>query len=304
MSKLPGFITAIDFETTSITEPRATEIGLVALDGNLKPVATFESVIKPPRQVAKRALGISRLSMDQINSAKSFSNYWGNIHPFLDNRVLVAHNAVFDMKVLQAELEDLGISKLPPSVCTCLLARKIMPEAVNHRLGHLCGLLDISLNAHRALSDAAACGNLLAELSSISSEAVNSEISKARAGSISFSAPSQPPSEPIVRQTVEVPRRNEDQAYETFTEIIASGKKQVALTGSPKIGKLAFGDLVASIGYFYKETTPGPRHTAFLVKSEADFGERKIRLATVAGVPVLHEDEFHHFVDLVREMGE
>jgi DNA polymerase-3 subunit epsilon len=303
VSTLPGFITAIDFETTSITDPRATEIGLVALDEDLKPVSTFETVIKPPRQVAKRALGVSRLSMDQIISAKIFSDYWGNIQPYFDNRILIAHNAEFDMKVLRAELADIGISKLPPSVCTCLLARKIMPAAVNHRLGHLCGLLDISLNAHRALSDAAACGNLLAELISISDETAHAEISRAMAGITSFGVPSKAPSEPLIRQSVEVPRRNEDQAYETFKEIIASGKTQVALTGSPKIGKSAFGELVASIGYLYKETTPGPRHTAFLVKANSDAGERKIRHATEAGVPVLREEEFHHFVDLVGEMG-
>jgi len=304
MVELPGFITALDFETTSITNPRATEIGLVALDENLNSVATFETLIKPPRQVDKRALGVSRLSIDQINSAIPFSDYWANIHPFLNNRVIVAHNAEFDMKVLRAELADIGVSKLPPFICTCLLARRIIPTAVNHRLGHLAGLFDISLNEHRALSDAHACGNILGALISISSETIHVEIAKAQLGITCLSAPKKPMAKPILRQSVEVPRRNEDQAYETFQEIICSGKLQVALTGTPKIGKIAFGELVASVGYFYKETTPGPRHTAFLVKANSGAGERKIKHAAEAGVPVLRESEFHHFINLLGEKEE
>ena len=59
---LPGFITVIDFETTSINNPRATEIGLVALDLNLDPIAHYETVINPGKRVDKRSLGVSRLS--------------------------------------------------------------------------------------------------------------------------------------------------------------------------------------------------------------------------------------------------
>ena len=69
---LPGFITAIDFETTSINNPRATEIGLVALDDDLNPVAKFETLIKPTRSVESRSLLVSRLSLEQINSANPF----------------------------------------------------------------------------------------------------------------------------------------------------------------------------------------------------------------------------------------
>jgi DNA polymerase-3 subunit epsilon len=300
---LPGFITAIDFETTSINNPRATEIGLVALDLNLEPVATYETVINPGRPVNKRSLGVSRLSMEQINSAEPFSAYWPSIHPFINNRVLVAHNAEFDLKVLKAELETIGIKTLPPSICSCLLARKIYPKIPTHRLRFLASVLNIDLTPHRALSDALACGALLKNLISREPNAVNEKIEKAKTITETFPEPNKLLTLPLLRKTFETPFRNEDHAFETFKEIIASGKKQVALTGLPKIGKEAFAELLDSIGYFYKETTPGPRNTAFLVKSNVDFGERKIRHATEAGVPVLREEEFHHFVNLVKELG-
>jgi DNA polymerase-3 subunit epsilon len=299
---LPGYLTAIDFETTSINNPRATEIGLVALDLNLEPFATYETVINPGKPVNKRSLGVSRLSMEQINSAKPFSAYWPAIHPFISNRILIAHNAQFDMKVLKAEFEKLGIFKMPPSVCSCQLSRKINSTTDIHRLSHLAGLFDIPLNAHRALSDATACGALLKNMHE-RSPLVQTNLDQARTAIVELPKPSGAPVEPQIRKSVTIEARNEDWAFETYTEIIASGKKQVALTGTPRIGKAAFGELLDSVGYFYKETTPGPRHTAFLVKADVDAGDRKIRHATEAGVPVLREEEFHHFVKLVKELG-
>ena len=299
---LPGYITAIDFETTSINNPRATEIGLVALDLNLEPVATFETVINPEKPVNRRSLGVSRLSMEQINSAKTFSAYWPAIYPFINNRILVAHNAQFDMKVLEAELANIGVSKPPPSICTCMLSRKINSVTDIHRLFHLTGLFDIPLNAHRAISDATACGALFKNMHG-RSPLVQEQIDQAKLKIIDLPKPSGTAAEAQIRKSVSVEARNEDWAFETYTEIIASGKKQVALTGTPQIGKAAFAELLESVGYFYKETTPGPRNTAFLVKSKVDAGERKIRHATEAGVPVLREEEFHHFVNLVKELG-
>lgn len=298
---LPGFITAIDFETTSINNPRATEIGLVALDLNLDPVATYETVINPGKPVNKRSLGVSRLSMEQINSAKPFSAYWPAIHPFINNRILVAHNAQFDMRVLKAESESIGISKMPPSICTCQLSRKINSMTDVHRLFHLTGVFDIPLIAHRAISDTTACAALFKNMHG-RSPLVQGLIDQARTAIVEIPKPSGTPTEPQIRKSVSVEARNEDWAFETYTEIIASGKKQVALTGTPQIGKAAFAELLESVDYFYKETTPGPRNTAFLVKSKVDAGERKIRHATEAGVPVLREEEFHHFVNLVKEL--
>jgi hypothetical protein len=220
--------------------------------------------------------------MEQINSAKTFSAYWPAIHPFINNRILVAHNAQFDMRVLEAELNNIGISKMPPSICTCMLSRKINSVTDIHRLFH-CGALFKNMYGRSSL--------------------VQAQIDQVKSKVIALPKPPGIAAEAQIRKSASVEARNEDWAYETYTEIIASGKKQVALTGTPQIGKAAFAELLDSVGYFYKETTPGPRNTAFLVKSNIDAGERKIRHATEAGVPVLNEYELHHFVNLVKELG-
>ena len=58
-SSLPGKVTVIDFETTSLVDPRATEIGLVALDDELNEVASFETVIRPPKAASKQSIAFS-----------------------------------------------------------------------------------------------------------------------------------------------------------------------------------------------------------------------------------------------------
>jgi DNA polymerase-3 subunit epsilon len=311
---LPGFITAIDFETTSINNPRATEIGLVALDDDLNPVAKFETLLKPPRSVESRSLLVSRLSLEQINSANSFVAHWSNIHPFLNNRVIVAHNAEFKMKVLQAELEEIGITTIPPCICTCLLARKIYPKIPTHRLrflgtvldvdsGSLASTLKMGLNPRRALSDALVCGGLLKVFISRKPVAVQDQIAKAQIITHSYQEPDRLLTPPMLRKSFETYFRNENHAFETFEEIISSGKKQVELTGKSRIGESAFIELLESVGFFYKDKTTDSRNTAFIVKSKLDADEETIREATEAGIPVLREEEFHYFVNLVKELG-
>lgn len=312
---LPGFITAIDFETTSINSPRATEIGLVALDDDLNPVAKFETLIKPTRSVGSRSLLVSRLSLEQINSANPFLAHWSDIHPFLNNRVIVAHNAEFKLKILQAELEEMGIAKIPPFICTCLLARRIYPKIPTHRLRFLGSVLEVDLeslasrigiqpNPHRALSDALVCGGLLKVFMSREPGVVQDQIIKTQAITDSYEEPEKVLTPPIIRKSFETYFRNEDHAFETFEEIISSGRKQVALTGNPRIGESEFIELLKSVGFFYNDKIPVPANTAFIVKSKLDADEETIRQATEAGVPVLREEEFHHFVNLVKELGE
>jgi DNA polymerase-3 subunit alpha (Gram-positive type) len=72
----------------------------------------------------------------------------------LENSVLVAHNAEFDMGFLSMELEKIGL-KLPriPVVDTLSLARRNWKFKSN-RLGNIAAELNISNeNWHRALSD-------------------------------------------------------------------------------------------------------------------------------------------------------
>lgn len=75
---------------------------------------------------------------------------------FISGHHLVAHNATFDSKFLDAELSRLKLRRDNDFVCTMLTARRVYQRAPNHKLETLVRLLGINSSGqfHRALADA------------------------------------------------------------------------------------------------------------------------------------------------------
>ena len=135
---MDGTLTILDFETTSLENPFAIEIGMIAINENLEEIARYESVIKPPVEVGKKILGMTRLTSNQVNSAPVFDDLWPDIHPFLSNRIVVAHFASFESRVLHKEFHRLGIEEyLPKTLCTRDFTKKIFSGLDNYKLEFL-----------------------------------------------------------------------------------------------------------------------------------------------------------------------
>ena len=84
----------------------------------------------------------------------------------LSGRIMVAHNAPFDRRVLRQAFERSGLEwPNPPMICTAAMARKLLPLQRERRLGALADALGIEVSvAHRALADAETCGRVLCAL--------------------------------------------------------------------------------------------------------------------------------------------
>src|ERR671922_2604863 len=84
----------------------------------------------------------------------------------LDGRVLVAHNARFDVHVLRQAFERAGLDwPRPPVVCTVALARRFAPLVRRRGLASLAGSLGIEVEeVHRALPDALTCARVFCAL--------------------------------------------------------------------------------------------------------------------------------------------
>ncbi len=84
----------------------------------------------------------------------------------LEGRVLVAHNAAFDRRVLRQAFDRAGLDwPDPPVLCTVALARRMLPLQRRRALGELAAALGIDVaGAHRALVDAETCGRVLCAL--------------------------------------------------------------------------------------------------------------------------------------------
>jgi DNA polymerase-3 subunit epsilon len=78
----------------------------------------------------------------------------------------VAHNAAFDHGFVSRAFAQWGLPAYSgPVLCTCKLARRLIPELGRYNLDYLCAHLGISNRArHRALGDAKATASALIDL--------------------------------------------------------------------------------------------------------------------------------------------
>jgi len=150
-------ICIIDFETANNHPASACSIGLVVFEEG---VVIYEGVylIKPDPDHAffdPFNISIHGIHPEDVENAPNFEELWPLLRPWFHQNLLVAHNAMFDMGVLNALLLQYGISKpLCTYIDTVEIARRLWPFLPNHRLNTVCEYLGIELNHHEALSDA------------------------------------------------------------------------------------------------------------------------------------------------------
>lgn len=114
----------------------------------------------PLRRGIRRLTGITQAMVD---GAPELQTVVGLLAPLLEGRVLVAHNAPFDRRVLRQAFDRCGLEwPRPPILCTAALARVLLPLVRERRLQALASSLDIDAPvAHRALADAETCARVL-----------------------------------------------------------------------------------------------------------------------------------------------
>ncbi|MGH2857136.1 MAG: exonuclease domain-containing protein, partial [Solirubrobacteraceae bacterium] len=89
-----------------------------------------------------------------------------SVAELLAGRVMVAHNAPFDVRVLRQAFARIGLDwPDPPVLCTAALARVLLPLQRRRGLTVLAEALGVEVHAaHRALADAETCGRVLCAL--------------------------------------------------------------------------------------------------------------------------------------------
>jgi len=75
---------------------------------------------------------------------------------FIEDHDLVAHNASFDQRFLDAECQRIRRRYAGAFACSMLAARRVYPDAPNHKLGTLVMFKQLPMSGtfHRALADA------------------------------------------------------------------------------------------------------------------------------------------------------
>jgi DNA polymerase III subunit epsilon len=160
-----------DTETTGL-DPyqghRLVEIGCVELLNRFPTGRTFHRYLNPERDIPPEAFAIHGLSNDFLKPQPVFANIAVDLLAFIGDAALVAHNAMFDLGFVNAELERMNQAAIPRDrlVDTLLLARRKYPGSSN-RLDDLCvrfGIDNSRRTKHGALLDAELLADVYVEL--------------------------------------------------------------------------------------------------------------------------------------------
>ena len=153
---------AIDFETANNYRTSACSLGMAIVKEN-NVVDTKDWLIKPePYFFSDFNTAIHGIKESDVKNAPTFCELWPEIEPYINNNILAAHNASFDISVLRRSIEHYGICFPDIDIlCSYRLSQAAFPDLWSHRLNIIAAHLNLSLNHHRADSDAEACANII-----------------------------------------------------------------------------------------------------------------------------------------------
>ena len=156
---------AIDFETANVHRSSACSLGLAIVQNGVVSIQKSWKIQPAPLYFDPFNSRINGMTENDVIDAPTFADLWQEVRPLLDGRTVVAHNASFDISVLQRTLEWYGL--VCPDIqtlCTYRLSQRAFPRMGCHRLNIVCDAMDIPVQHHDALSDALACASVLNKL--------------------------------------------------------------------------------------------------------------------------------------------
>ena len=145
---------------------RIIEIGAYRVRGG-KILDGFETLINPEIGVSKFLANLTGISSEMVLTAPRFADIAHEWLAFIGDGVLVAHNANFDLPLLNREIGRVfpGYRIRNTHLCTIDLARRLIPRVETHGLDSLVAYFGLEVpRRHRAADDARATAQVLLRL--------------------------------------------------------------------------------------------------------------------------------------------
>ena len=161
----------LDTETTGLDPAqghRIVEIGAVELLNAIPTGHTFHVYLHPERDIPEDAFRVHGISLEFLTGKPLFAEISAGFMNFLGGAKIVAHNAEFDIRFINAELARIGAAQIGADriIDTLALARRKFPGASNS-LDALCARFGVDASRrtkHGALLDAEILAEVYAEL--------------------------------------------------------------------------------------------------------------------------------------------
>lgn len=151
-------VIVVDFETTGMSPDhgdRVIEVGAVKL-GKGEIIDRFQCLMNPGIRISGFIEDFTGITNSMLKNAPSCEEVMDEFANFIGDSNLVAHNASFDQRFLDAECCRIDRQYHGEFACSMLAARRVYPDAPNHKLGTLVAFKKIPNQGifHRALADA------------------------------------------------------------------------------------------------------------------------------------------------------
>lgn len=146
----------VDIETTGFSpiNDEIIEIGAIKVENN-KIVKQYDELIKIDKILPQKITELTGITDNMLKNGKLPNIVLEEFIEFVGNNIIVGHNVNFDLGFLCNKCKKyLNYNLNNDYIDTLYLARKLVPNAINHKLGTLAKMFNISYEgAHRGLKD-------------------------------------------------------------------------------------------------------------------------------------------------------
>jgi len=158
----------VDIEATGAKMPpnRIMELGAYRIRGR-KIVDSFLTLVNPEISIPRFVIALTGITNEMVKQAPLFAEVAPRWLEFVQDAVLIAHNAPFDTSFLNHEISRVypGNRMMNPHLCTVLLSRRTVPGLTNYRLDTVADHFSIPIfDRHRAGSDALATAKVFIKI--------------------------------------------------------------------------------------------------------------------------------------------
>jgi len=143
-----------DTETTGISnKDKIVEISFIEVIDGIKTGRSYQSFFNPLIKISKGAYEVHKITNEDVKNAPLFREKAEEIIKFIGSSNLVAHNAKFDMGMINRELINSGWQPYPGDrfIDTLKIARYLFPNHKRHKLDTLCQKFEVD-NSNRISS--------------------------------------------------------------------------------------------------------------------------------------------------------
>jgi DNA polymerase-3 subunit epsilon len=161
--------TVFDTETTGLDPSGGDEIisigAIRIVNGRLLKHENFDQLIDPRIPLPPESIEIHGIQPEMLEGQPTIDQVLPAFQSFSRDTILVAHNAAFDMRMLQIKEDATGVKFYNPVLDTLLLSAFVHPVHKDHDLEDIARRLGVNImGRHTALGDAIATGEVFLKL--------------------------------------------------------------------------------------------------------------------------------------------